>query len=106
MASSPSYNLHAAAKKAGIRLIPATRLDLDDGPSLLAFPKNIHAYSQISNLLTTGNLRTEKGKCLLYKADVYAHSRDTLFVVVPPELNAVFDFDADFKEQLHEYLSR
>src|SRR5688572_16046965 len=53
---------HVAAKKSEIRIIPACRLDLLDGPSLLAFPTDIKAYAHISNLLTTGNLRTEKGK--------------------------------------------
>src|SRR5690349_11776339 len=53
---------HVAAKKAGIRLIPACRLDLLDGPSLLAYPTTVKAYARISALLTSGNLRAEKGK--------------------------------------------
>jgi error-prone DNA polymerase len=95
---------HVAAKKKGIRIIPACRLDLIDGPSLLAFPTNIQAYSTISALLTLGNLRTEKGKCDLYKADVYNHSKGSKFVALPPEtLNEVFDFDEQFKKVLFEY---
>src|SRR5262245_34676494 len=66
---------HAAAKKHGMRIIPACRLDLLDGPSLLVYPTNIAAYTKISNLLTVGNLRTEKGKCDLYKKDVYEYSK-------------------------------
>ena len=50
---------YVAAKKENIRLIPACRLDLIDGPSLLAFPKNKNAYGKLSALLTLGNLRTE-----------------------------------------------
>src|SRR5215204_1544021 len=57
---------HVAAKKLGIRIIPACRLDLIDGPSLLAFPTDVNAYAQLSGLLTVGNLRTEKGQCHLY----------------------------------------
>src|ERR1041384_2601207 len=53
---------HAAAKKLEMRIIPACRLDLQDGPSLLAFPTDVDAYAQISSLLTLGNLRTEKGQ--------------------------------------------
>lgn len=95
---------HAAAKKAGIRLIPACRLDLIDGPSLLAFPTNIKAYAQISALLTLGNLRAEKGSCHLYKADVYTHSAGSKFIVIPPAtLNEKFDFEDDFKNQVREY---
>ena len=95
---------HVAAKKSGMRIIPACRLDLMDGPALLAFPTDVHAYAQISNLLTVGNLRTEKGKCLLYKADVYAHAKGSRFVVLsPPALNEGFDFDLSFKKDLREY---
>jgi error-prone DNA polymerase len=95
---------HVAAKKKGIRIIPACRLDLQDGPSLLALPTNIQAYAQISNLLTVGNLRTEKGKCCLYKADVYQHAAGTKFIVIPPyTLNAFFDFDDTFKDAVREY---
>src|SRR5690242_17237071 len=50
---------HAAAKKKGIRIIPGCRLDLLDGASLLAYPLNLKAYSNISNLLSKGNMRTE-----------------------------------------------
>jgi len=95
---------HVAAKKSGIRIIPACRLDLLDGPSLLALPTDISAYSRLSTLLSTGNLRTEKGKCELYKADVYGHSKGLKLVVLPPlSLNSVFDFDDVFKKSLKEY---
>ena len=50
---------HVVAKKKGMRIIPACRLDLLDGPSLLAYPTDIDAYARISNLLTVGNLRAE-----------------------------------------------
>lgn len=95
---------HVAAKKSGIRIIPACRLDLIDGQSLLAFPTDRNAYAQLSALLTLGNLRTEKGKCNLYKADVYKHAHGSKFVIVPPErLDEVFDFDNCFKRDVKEY---
>src|SRR5690606_33977999 len=75
---------HVAAKKHNIRIIPGCRLDLLDGPSLLAYPTNKEAYSRLSALLSTGNLRTEKGKCDLYKADVYRHAEGMKFIVIPP----------------------
>src|SRR3982751_4041145 len=66
---------HVTAKKLkpAIKFIPACRLDLLDGPSLLAYPVDRDAYGRLSALLTLGNLRAEKGQCHLYKADVYAH---------------------------------
>jgi len=95
---------HVAAKKKGIRIIPGCRLDLLDGPSLLAYPTNLYAYTQLSALLTTGNLRAEKGECHLYKSDVYQHAKDMKLIALPPPvLNGAFDFDNDFKKQLREY---
>jgi error-prone DNA polymerase len=95
---------HARAKKLGIRIIPACRLDLLDGPSLLAYPTSQPAYSLLSGLLTEGNLRAEKGDCKLYKADVYRYAKGIKFIVVPPAaLNADFDFETTFKNALREY---
>ncbi|MGN7887648.1 error-prone DNA polymerase [Dyadobacter sp. 22481] len=95
---------HAAAKGKDFRIIPACRLDLLDGPSLLAYPTDREAYSRLSALLTEGNLRTEKGKCDLYKADIYRHAKGIKFIAVPPSaLNEFFDFDPSFAQNLREY---
>ena len=95
---------HAAAKKSGIRIIVGCRLNLLDGPSLLAYPTDKTAYSQLSNLLTIGNGRAEKGECHLYKADVYKHVKGVKFVVLPPDkLNEAFEFEPSFENALKEY---
>lgn len=95
---------HSEAKRVGIKFLPACQLDLLDGPSLLAFPTDLTAYSNLSNLLTTGNLRTEKGKCDLYKSDVFDHAKGLLFVVVPPSsMNRLFEFESSFNTSLSEY---
>jgi error-prone DNA polymerase len=95
---------YTAAKGKNIRIIPACRLDLLDGPSLLAYPQHQQAYAQLSALLSEGNLRAEKGDCHLYKADVYRYSKDIFFIMVPPDaLNADFELQADFKMALKEY---
>lgn len=95
---------HAAAKKTDIQIIPACRLDLLDGPSLLAYPTDIAAYSKLSNLLTVGNLRTEKGHCDLYKRDVFEHAKGIKFIVIPPRtLNEIFQFERPFLNALNEY---
>ncbi len=97
---------HAASRKHKIRLIPACRLDLQDAPSVLVYPTNIQAYAQLCNLLTTGNLRTEKGKCELYREDLYSYVKGSKFIVVPPDnLDARFDFPASFTTSLEEYRS-
>lgn len=95
---------HAAAKKNNIQYIPACRIDLLDGFSLLAYPTNLKSYSLLCNLLTKGNLRAEKGECFLYKQDVYEHKEDMLFVLLPPaQLNDHYSFNNDFIEAVSEY---
>ncbi|ATL48994.1 error-prone DNA polymerase [Chitinophaga caeni] len=95
---------HAAAREKNIRIIPGCRLDLQDGPSLLAYPTDKAAYARLSGLLTVGNFRTEKGNCLLYKSDVYRYREGLLFIVIPPDsLNLYFDFEETFKAALREY---
>ncbi|TDE17387.1 error-prone DNA polymerase [Dyadobacter psychrotolerans] len=95
---------HSEAKKAGIRLIPACRLDLLDGPSLLAYPTTKEAYASLSGLLSEGNLRAEKGSCHLYKKDVYRYTSGIKFIAIAPSsLNEFFDFDSEFKNTLLEY---
>lgn len=95
---------HVAAKEKSIRFIPGCRLDLLDGPSLLAYPTNKDAYSHLSSLLTKGNLRAEKGECHLYKADVYEHAKGMKFIAMPPmSLQPDFDFDPPFTRALKEY---
>lgn len=95
---------YAAAKEKDISIIPACRLDLLDGPSLLAYPTNREAYGRLSALLTKGNLRAEKGSCHLHKADVYEHAKGILFtVVMPNQLNRHFNFEASFMREVAEY---
>ncbi len=95
---------YAAAKKIGIRIIVGCRLDLLDGFSLLAYPTTKKAYAQLSNLLTLGNRRAEKGDCHLYKKDVYEYAEGIKFIVIPPDaLNELFEFDNSFADALQEY---
>ncbi|HEY1009197.1 MAG TPA: PHP domain-containing protein, partial [Daejeonella sp.] len=95
---------HSAAKSRGIKIIPGCRLDLLDGPSLLAYPTDKEAYARLSALLTLGNLRTEKGKCDLFKMDVYKHREGIKFIAVPPDkLSSNFELPEDFTNALKEY---
>lgn len=98
---------HAAAKKKNIRLIVGCRLALLDGPGLLAYPKNHKGYINLCSLLTKGNTRTEKGKCNLYKEDVYKHASDVLFIAIPPLiLNESFEIESNFQDALKEYKNK
>jgi error-prone DNA polymerase len=95
---------YVVAKDRNIRLIPGVRLDLIDGPSLLAYPTDKDAYARISALLTKGNLRAEKEKCYLYKKDVYEHSKGSIFIIIPPgKLTDDFEFELVFKNHVQDY---
>ena len=95
---------HVAAKKNNIRLIVGCCLQLLDGPGLLAYPINKKGYAQLSNLLTLGNRRAEKGECHLYKKDVYEYAGDIKFAVLPPsKLNGEFALDVAFENAIQQY---
>ncbi len=95
---------YKAAQKKGIRIIPAARLNLQDGPSLLAYPTTKEAYANLSGLLSKGNLRVEKGECHLYKTDIYNYAQGIKFIIIPPaSLNDNFEFEREFIIALEEY---
>ena len=91
---------HAAARKAGLRLVVGARLDLEDGPSLLAYPGDRAAYGRLSTLLTRGKRRAKKGECRLTLADLLAHAEGQLVMALPPE-----EFGEDFERALGELKS-
>jgi len=76
---------HLAAKEVGIKFIVGTRLDLDDAPSLLAYPTDRAAYGRLCRLLTLGMRRAEKGRCTLRLADVADHAEGLIFIALPPD---------------------
>ncbi|SDF94002.1 error-prone DNA polymerase [Pedobacter terrae] len=95
---------HVACREKNVKLIPACRLDLLDGPSLLAYPTDKEAYGRLSALLTLGNMRAEKGSCHISRTDVYAHSKGIIFTVVTPGvLNRRFEYDAGFVSAVADY---
>jgi error-prone DNA polymerase len=77
--------MHAAAKKAGIRALIGCRLDLTDADSLLAYPTDRAAYARLSRLLTLGKMRAPKGECFIARADVLAHAEGMLFLLLSPD---------------------
>ncbi|TCC95015.1 error-prone DNA polymerase [Pedobacter hiemivivus] len=95
---------HVACREKNVKLIPACRLDLLDGPSLLAYPTDKESYGRLSALLTLGNMRTEKGSCHISRADVYAHSKGIIFtLVMPGVLNRRFEYEASFISAVAQY---
>ena len=90
---------HLAAREVGgIKFIVGARLDLDDAPSLLAYPTDRAAYGRLCRLLTLGQRRAEKGKCTLHLDDVAAHADGLIFIALPPD--DFPSFGDDFESQL------
>ncbi len=75
----------SAAREVGIQLLVGTRLDLEDGPSMLCFAMDREAYGRLSRLLTLGKRRTEKGSCRLTLEDVRAYGAGQIILVIPPD---------------------
>jgi error-prone DNA polymerase len=95
---------HAAAKKIGLRIIVGAYLEIQDGYDVLVYAKTLQGYASICALLTEGNLRTEKGKCELYKADLFQHLNGVKLIVIPPaQLNKDVEWEPGFSTALQEY---
>ena len=71
---------HAAAKDAGLKLIVGARLDFEDAPSVLCFPTDKAAYARLSNMLTCGKRRAEKGECILHLDDLLAYGAGQIII--------------------------
>ena len=53
---------------------PGARLVFADGtPDILAYPRDRAGWGRLTRLLTVGNLRAEKGECILHLDDLLAH---------------------------------
>ncbi len=76
---------HGAAKEVGIRFVVGVRLDLQDAPSLLAYPTDRAAYGRLTRLLTLGKRRAPKAECHLTLDDVLAHAKGQVVVALPAE---------------------
>lgn len=76
---------YVAAKQVSIQLIVGARLDLTDGASLLCLPTDRDAYGRLSQLLSLGRRRAEKGQSILARQDVVDFSTGQLLLVLPPD---------------------
>ena len=79
----------AAAREAGLptldfKLAVGARLVFADGtPDIVAYPTNRRGWGRLCRLLTRGNLRAQKGSCILTLDDLIAHLGDLLLIVMP-----------------------
>ncbi|MFN3659128.1 MAG: DNA polymerase III subunit alpha, partial [Pseudolabrys sp.] len=57
-----------------LRYHPGARLVFSDGtPDILAYPRDRAGWGRLTRLLTVGNLRAEKGACILCLDDLLSH---------------------------------
>ena len=69
------------------KLIVGSRLVFaDDTPEVIVYPLGRRGWGRLTRLLSTGNLRAEKGDCFLYEADLLDWCSDdwALVVLAPP----------------------
>ena len=70
--------------KLDVKYHPGVRLVFADGtPDILAYPRDRAAWGRLTRLLTQGNLRAEKGDCILYLDDLIAHAEGLELIVMP-----------------------
>src|SRR5919106_4929833 len=61
-------------QKFDLRYHPGARLVFSDGtPDILAYPRDRAGWGRLCRLLTRGNLRAEKGDCILFLDDLLEH---------------------------------
>jgi error-prone DNA polymerase len=77
---------HLLKRETGLtlRYHPGARLVFADGtPDILAYPRDRPAWGRLCRLLTTGNLRAEKGNCILFLDDLLAFIEGLELIVMP-----------------------
>ena len=77
----------AKAKNAlpkGFRLVTGSRMVFADGtPDIVAYPKNRTGWGRLTRLLTVGNMRANKGGCILHFDDLAGYLEDLLLIILP-----------------------
>jgi len=71
-------------QKLALRYHPGARLVFADGtPDILAYPRDRPAWGRLCQLLTRGNLRAEKGDCILRRDDLLDFAEGLELIVMP-----------------------
>ena len=91
---------HAAAKDLELKMIIGARLDLDQA-SMLAYPTNRAGYGRLCRLLSLGQRRAVKGKCILNLDDVYEHAEDIIFALDQSSVEHLANIRAKLRAPLY-----
>ncbi|WP_368669932.1 PHP domain-containing protein, partial [Beijerinckia sp. L45] len=85
----------------GLRVVSGVRLVFCDGtPDILAYPKDRAAYGRLCRMLTTGNIRAQKGSCLITLADLLEYIEGQQLILLP---TSSFEPDAESKGASRTY---
>src|ERR1700693_3112563 len=77
--------VHTAAKAVGLKTVAGARLAFSDGtPDILAYPRDRTAWGRLTQLLTRGKRRAEKGNCILALDDLGDFAEGLNLIVIPP----------------------
>ncbi len=72
-----------------LKLIVGSRLVFaDDTPEVIVYPLNRSGWGRLTRMLSTGNLRAEKGDCFLYEADLLKWCSEDWALIILPEASA------------------
>ena len=74
---------HEAAKGSSLKLIIGSEIQLRDGPKLVLLASNREGYAQLSELITQGRRRAEKGHYELFRKDLEQDLNDCLCLLIP-----------------------
>jgi error-prone DNA polymerase len=94
-AAEPSLRQQDIATRArDFKLAVGARLVFaDDTPDIVVYPQNRTGWGDLCRLLTQGNLRADKGECLLYRDDLLRRCNDLLLIMLPErKLTRLEDF--------------
>ena len=80
------------AVKTNLKLAVGARLVFADGtPDILAYPQHRAAWARLTQLLTVGKSRAEKGDCILFLDDLLEYVAGLNLIVMPPSrIDAAF----------------
>ena len=75
---------HVTAKQGGLRLLVGSRLGFEDGPDVIAYPRDREGWGRLCRLLSLGKGRAAKGGCRLRLDDLEDHAAGMALIVMPP----------------------
>jgi error-prone DNA polymerase len=71
--------------KTNLKIAIGARLAFTDGtPDILIYPQHRAGWARLTQLLTVGKSRAEKGDCILFLDDLLEHAAGLNLIVVPP----------------------